>query len=330
MNRITDCATVLGNRHCNLHGLNFDRIRTVKVDPDQAPDLSPCAVMFNDHIGPKFGLSPIVVEGEMRNLNNVRNAAIVIEAFLVNRTGPRSGLPNCDMIEMVNKNAYEEWIQQNILSFISKTKIYSAQIDSAWVEINPRHQYNHEDELPGSFCYNRYAALGVFEFDGGDSRHSPYKDGRSRYLEPEDMFPEFNSATQQVWLRLWHRTVWLGIIRGKRYDSIELTDSCLIWTAYELDIIQQKEIVLSSRRDLWNKCLFTILKRYFPKEYHKQMFLPLLYAHKLDANCKFYKDVFPEELFLYIVSFVFGDWILKRALQSRTSANAITKKIKLE
>ena len=335
----SDCITILGNRNCLQSGLNFDRLDFSGKNPKEAPDFLPLVISTILPPRRKQFRKPFSAEQVENELctqeEGSEGSDLIIEAFLVNKTSEMDNNPFARLMRTGIDNPfdtrYEGWVKRTVLPHILETRLYSACAEAdSWVFVPSRSLFDFNASLlPKPFCYFNYHDSGMFQFTGcGEDMDCNEQDRMEDHLAMNDIFTRFDDKIHQIWFRVWYRQVWKGIIQEKRYKSSEITDPCLVWTAYELGIIVKKEVVTLSRCELWDKCHIVALERYFPKLYFKEVFLPLFYAHKLDEKCPLHKDSFPEDLFLYIASFVFGDCILKRAFQSRTSTSV--KKIKLE
>lgn len=325
-----DCITLLGNKSGDRSGLNFDRLDNSEKNPDQIPD---CSQDFESSESdsssdsdsfnhttinikpPRNPLSAGDIHNKMIDDDKYSTKAdILFEVFLINGKFKR-----CEEYDKI-----PEWFANDVMPFAKKKLEYSGFANPVSHRFIPHHfeirplleetqeneKYRYKGygiELPKEFPYFGYMES-IFKYT--ECKKLPY-DERKNFLKNTDMFPEIKE-NQKVWFRIWYNQIWEGLVQKKTYTSF-ITDPCLIWTAYELNLLRRDEIPTQTRSQLWNDCRRTILNLHYPLDSWREYAWPIVLGHFLCPGCPFYKEKFDTNAFLVTFKFMIGERRFKEA-----------------
>jgi len=299
------CPTVLGSRffiNRFEHSYNFE-----KCDLSSSRGKNECI---------KFDISEFkkdLITGFFDflkyKINNNSCVLLVLETFRIPKITGIEQYKGSEKYNELDLRNYEKKFMNYVYPYrdINQTKIFKCFANNNEPYISKNGTYNPKNttwtHIPAIINHSNYNC-GIFKFNDSDQfligTYFSLR-GEKPLLESKKLYHDINLKKEEIWMRVWYKDIWKGIIMPDNFDAQQISDECLVWSSFELELNYPNEI---KRGELWKLCHNTIMDRYFDPFKDSRRCLLILAREYLDPDeCLIGKDYLPLDLFKILLKF---------------------------
>lgn len=239
---VSDFQSMIGNRDGSQAGYNFDLCES-RYRKNREGKLPVCIVpktlkyrkfkdMFEEEGSTDFGMCELVDDELVGDIIIYEGAILTLEVFRTSTQTEYAGGCNRE---------FERKFMKEVYPYVVEKKLeYARAIADDW-----------ELVLENYDNIEYFNAAGIFKL----GKHlANYND---EYLDPGEIFDDFDPETEEVWVRSWYTQAYKGLVER---ELSQISDECLVHVAFELGAKNPHKVKVGR---LWKWCCDTIERRYF-------------------------------------------------------------------